>query len=152
MPQELEEQPHSGEWRVPCSWRMRRFDMSTMELLMEELEEITNKEVNVDKIYWNKKMVEAQTAHEKNTKLRALVREEGCKTLLLSQRVKPCRIYSLRMKRRVHLVPMMVYISLTHCGACTCIEHSRQLQSHGKGESETAQEWCYQILQVQNWS
>lgn len=68
------------------TWDMSKNLVSPRDLLLEEIEEEVYYETNVDKSYWTRERVLAAEEKEEKAKLRAMVREEGRKALLLKQR------------------------------------------------------------------
>jgi hypothetical protein len=82
-------------WRYEShTWDMSRTYLSAREKLMEEMEEIAYYESNLDPNYWTDDAIQFQNELEEKAKLRALVREEGRKSLLLKQRQMMQDIYA----------------------------------------------------------
>jgi len=82
-------------WRYEShTWDMSRTYMSAREKLMEEMEEMAHYEANLDPSYWTEDAIQFQNELEEKAKLRALVREEGRKSLLLKQRQMMQDIYA----------------------------------------------------------
>lgn len=74
-------------WRYEShTWDMSKTYQSSREKIMEELEDIAYHESNLDPQYWTSERIQQQNEIEEKVKLRALVREEGRKALLLKQR------------------------------------------------------------------
>jgi hypothetical protein len=74
-------------WRYEShTWDMSKTYQSPREKMMEELEDIAYHESNLDPEYWTDERILLQNEMEQKAKLRALVREEGRKALLLKQR------------------------------------------------------------------
>ena len=77
----------SDFWRFEShTWDMSKTYQSSREKLMEQLEELAYHEANLDPNYWNDDNIQFQNELEEKAKLRALVRDEGRKSLLLKQR------------------------------------------------------------------
>ena len=82
-------------WRYEShTWDMSRTYRSGREKLMEEIEELAYYDSNLDPKFWDDDKVQFQNELEQKAKLRALVREEGRKSLLLKQRQMMQDIYS----------------------------------------------------------
>ena len=74
-------------WRYQGhTWKMTKNYRSAREKMMEELEDMAYHNSNLDESYWDEEKIKFQVELEKKAKLRALVREEGRKSLLLKQR------------------------------------------------------------------
>ena len=74
-------------WRYEShTWNMSRTYKSSRQKLMEELEEMAYYDSNLDASFWGDEKINFQNELEEKTKLRALVREEGRKSLLMKQR------------------------------------------------------------------
>ena len=74
-------------WRYEThTWDMRKNFKTPRDVLLEEIEEMAFEESNIDSSYWNKEKIDAQLELEAKAKLRAMVREEGRKSLLFKQR------------------------------------------------------------------
>jgi len=77
----------SDYWKFQShTWDMSKNFISPREILLEEIEEEGYYEVNVDSKYWTKERLLAKKELREKAKLRALVREEGRKVLLMKQR------------------------------------------------------------------
>ena len=82
-------------WRYEShTWDMSRTYRSGREKVMEEIEELAYYDSNLDPKFWDDDKVQFQNELEQKAKLRALVREEGRKSLLLKQRQMMQDIYS----------------------------------------------------------
>jgi hypothetical protein len=82
-------------WRYEShTWDMSRTYISAREKQMEEMEEMAYYEANLDPNYWTDDTIQFQNELEEKAKLRALVREEGRKSLLLKQRQMMQDIYA----------------------------------------------------------
>jgi hypothetical protein len=82
-------------WRFEShTWDMSRTYPSGREKLLEEIEEMAYYDSNLDPNYWTDEAIQFQNELEEKAKLRALVREEGRKSLLLKQRQMLQDIYS----------------------------------------------------------
>ena len=74
-------------WRYEAhTWDMSKTYSTPREELLRELEEMSYLEANVSETYWTDERVEEQRKLEDRAKLRAMVREEGRKALLLKQK------------------------------------------------------------------
>eukprot|EP00979_Chaetoceros_neogracilis_P012679 scaffold3434_cov252-Chaetoceros_neogracile.AAC.2 len=74
-------------WRYEShTWDMSRTYQSAREKVMEEIEELAYYDSNLDPKFWDEDKIQFQNELEQKAKLRALVREEGRKSLLLKQR------------------------------------------------------------------
>lgn len=74
-------------WRYEAhTWDMSKTYSTPREELLRELEEMSYMEANVSETYWTDERVEEQRQLEDRAKLRAMVREEGRKALLLKQK------------------------------------------------------------------
>ncbi len=74
-------------WRYEShTWNMSRTYKSSRQKLLEELEEMAYFNSNLDEGFWIDQRIKFQNELEEKAKLRALVREEGRKSLLLKQR------------------------------------------------------------------
>lgn len=77
----------SDFWKYQShTWDMSKNFISSREMLLKDIEEEGYHEVNVDSKYWTKERLLAKEELEEKAKLRALVREEGRKVLLVKQR------------------------------------------------------------------
>jgi hypothetical protein len=68
------------------TWNMSRTYKSARQKLMDELEDMAYYNSNLDEDFWTDENITFQNELEEKAKLRALVREEGRKSLLLKQR------------------------------------------------------------------
>ena len=74
-------------WRYEAhTWDMSRTYSTPREELLRDLEELSYLEANVSEEYWTDGRMEEQRTLEDRAKLRAMVREEGRKELLLKQK------------------------------------------------------------------
>jgi len=74
-------------WRYEAhTWDMSKTYITPREELLRELEEMSYVEANVDETYWTEEKLREQKELEDKAKLRAMVREEGRKALLMKQR------------------------------------------------------------------
>lgn len=74
-------------WRYEShTWDMTRTYPSPRHLLLEDLEEVTYIDSNLDYRYWTYDRLKEQEAIEEKAKLRSMVREAGRTSLLLKQR------------------------------------------------------------------
>ena len=74
-------------WRFEShTWDMAKTYSTPRTMLLEKLEDMAYNETNIDKNYWTKERVQEQDSIKEKAKLRALVREEGRKVLLMKQR------------------------------------------------------------------
>jgi len=82
-------------WRYEShTWDMSRTYQSAREKVMEDIEELAYYESNLDPKFWDDDKIQFQNEIEQKAKLRALVREEGRKSLLLKQRRMMQDIYA----------------------------------------------------------
>ena len=86
-------------WRYEThTWDMSKNIKTPRDLLLKELEELVYEEANTDPNYWTQERIDEQKEIEEKAKLRAMVREEGRKSLLLRQREMLQDIHSQRSK------------------------------------------------------
>jgi len=101
---------HDEFWRFEShTWDMSKTYPSPRDLLLEDLQEFSYQQANMPSedptspssrktVYWTQERVLAQDELEEKAKLRALVREEGRKALLLQQRQRMQDDYALKVK------------------------------------------------------
>ena len=74
-------------WRYEChTWDARPTYKSPKEVMLEELENVAYLQANNNPNYWTKERVEAEERKEQRARLRAIIREEGRRSLLNKQR------------------------------------------------------------------
>lgn len=74
-------------WRYEChAWDYRPTYKSPREVMLEELEHMAYLKTNGDPRYWTRERVRAEEMKEQRARLRAVVREEGRRSLLNKQR------------------------------------------------------------------
>lgn len=74
-------------WRYEShTWDMSKTFRTPRENLLEELEELTYFEANMDDSYWTEERLKDLAVKEEKAKLRAMVREEGRRALLAKQK------------------------------------------------------------------
>lgn len=74
-------------WRYEChTWDARPTYKSPRELMLEEIEEMSYLRANNDPKYWTQARVEEFEEKDRRARLRAIVREEGRRSLLEKQR------------------------------------------------------------------
>ncbi|GFH55388.1 hypothetical protein CTEN210_11864 [Chaetoceros tenuissimus] len=82
-------------WRFEShTWDMSKTYTSLREKQMQELEDMAYFDANLSETYWNDDRIQFQNELEEKAKLRALVREEGRKSLLMKQRQMMQDIYT----------------------------------------------------------
>jgi len=78
---------HGDFWRYEChTWDSRPTYKEPKEVMLEQLEEMAYLQANNDAKYWTKERVEAEGRKEQRARLRAIIREEGRRSLLNKQR------------------------------------------------------------------
>lgn len=74
-------------WRYEChTWDARPTYKDPKEIMLEEIEYLSFLQANNDPRYWSKEKVEEKEKTERRARLRAIVREEGRRSLLNKQR------------------------------------------------------------------
>ena len=82
-------------WRYEChTWDARPTYKTPKEVMLEELELVTFLQANNNPNYWTKDRVEREERREQRARLRAIIREEGRRSLLNKQRETMRDIYS----------------------------------------------------------
>ena len=82
-------------WRYEChTWDARPTYKTPKEVMLEELELVTFLQANNNPNYWTKNRVEREERREQRARLRAIIREEGRRSLLNKQRETMRDIYS----------------------------------------------------------
>ena len=76
------------------TWDMSKTYTSLREKQMQELEDMAYFDANLSEKYWNDERIQFQNELEEKAKLRALVREQGRKSLLMKQRQMMQDIYT----------------------------------------------------------
>ncbi|KAL3784121.1 hypothetical protein ACHAW5_008301 [Stephanodiscus triporus] len=81
-------------WRYEChTWDSRPTYKTPKEVMLEELEYVAYLRANNDPKYWTKERVEEEERKEQRARLRAIIREEGRRSLLNKQREMMRDIY-----------------------------------------------------------
>ena len=74
-------------WQYEChTWHMPKTYKTQREILLEEIEEQSYEQANIDPKYWNNSRLQSRERLERKAKLRAMVRWEGRKALLRKQK------------------------------------------------------------------
>ena len=86
---------HGDFWRFEChTWDARPIYKDPKEVMLEEIENLAYLRANQDEKYWTKEKVEEHERQEQRARLRAIVREEGRRSLLNKQREMMRDIYT----------------------------------------------------------